>query len=1351
MTDNIPLHWVLVIPFVLLTTGAVSLVGYLSYWSGRQAVEELGTELITEVGDRIDQNLTHYFREPAQIARTNALATQLGGLNWQNFPALKQYLWQQLDIYDVTAVGIITEKKQFLVIRKQDDGSRVIRLSDASTNFAIENRLADSQGNPTKLLSRFTNFNPHNYPPSDPCYEQTRQSGDSTWLVHSIVVNKQAPTLAAINFFPFYDRANQFQGVVLASISLTKVGEFLKRLDIGDSGKAFVIERNGKIIGTSTSEQPFRDLSKEQLNSKALTTGEISQRLNALDSQDPITQSTAQQLVDRFGRFDRITGSHQLTIEIDHQRYFVQVKPFGSEQNLDWLRVVVLPESDFMEKIEANTSRTILLCWLTLFATMAIGILTARWITKPIHKLSHASQALAQGDWQQVLSDNTLIAELKTLIHSFNQTAKILASSFDRIKTALQESEEKFTKVFQNSPDPIAITTIEGQYLEVNDSFTTFSEYTREEIKGKTSLDLKFSANLQQDIELRKLLKTQGTVTSFEYQYQTKSGRFGTTLLSLEQIELDGQLCVLTVAKDITERKQMEYALRSSEARFQKITRAVPGEIYILIMHLDGSFSFEYMSPGCREIQEMEPEQIVADPLSSFEQVHPDDRAMMYAGAVSSAETLEPFYGEWRIITPSGKVKWVQVSSRPERREHGDTAWYGILQDVSNFKRIEAQLRKTEHWLQQFSRQSPSIIYTIVQESNGDIWFEYISSAIETIYEISVEAILQNADRWLESIHSDDRAAYQAAMLDSRQTLNPFCHQWRITTPSGFIKWVQGTSQPEQRQNGAIAWHGVVQDMTDRKRGEDALAHSESRLRAILSAIPDVIKIYAIDGTYVDSMQTNNLHDLVDDPNPIGKHVKELVPADVAERLLAAIARLIETQEPQIYEQEVWVHDRLQYEELRVVPCGDQAILGIIRDISDRRLHELESQLAAEALRESEERFRRAFDDAAIGMAWIGLNGRFLKVSRSLCEILGYTEQELLTYQFQDLTHPDDLALDEEFSQQMLKNRQRAYQREKRYIHREGHIIWVLVHMSLVRDREENPLYFVCQIQDISDRHELDRIKDEFISIVSHELRTPLTAIRGSLGILETGVLDGEPETFKKMLQVALNNSDRLVRLVNDILDLERLESGKVDLMMEECQVDDLLQQALESVQSIAVQAAITIQVTSLDIRVWVAPDMVVQAIVNLLGNAIKFSPPASTIWLKAERITPDVEPEKWQPEGDKRLIAHNQFSESHSSSLAIAPTPNSHLPTPYPQSHLSYVLFSVQDQGRGIPPEKTKTIFGRFQQVDVSDARKKGGTGLGLAICKSIVQQHGGNIWVDSVVNQGSTFYFTVPCSDEE
>lgn len=359
----------------------------------------------------------------------------------------------------------------------------------------------------------------------------------------------------------------------------------------------------------------------------------------------------------------------------------------------------------------------------------------------------------------------------------------------------------------------------------------------------------------------------------------------------------------------------------------------------------------------------------------------------------------------------------------------------------------------------------------------------------------------------------------------------------------------------------------------------------------------------------------------------------------------------------------------------------------------------LEKQVAQRtaALQESEERFRHAFHDAPIGMALLGLNHRWLQINPMLGEMLGCSESELLSVNAFEMIHPEDVHQLQDCINQVVSNENRNAQVELRYLCNGGRIAWGLTSLSLVRDSHYKSLYYVAQIQDISEQRAIEQMKHEFISVVSHELRTPLTAIRGFLGLLNTGIYDNKPEKAKRMLQQALTNSDRLVRLVNDILDLERLSSGRVQLTKEVSQAEDLMQRAVEGVQSIALGASVTLSITPTTACVWASPDSIIQTLTNLLSNAIKFSPSNSVITLSA------------QPQFDS-------------------------------------VLFEVKDQGRGIPADKLETIFERFQQVDVSDSRAKGGTGLGLAICQSIVQQHNGSIWVESTLGEGSSFYFTLP-----
>jgi signal transduction histidine kinase len=245
----------------------------------------------------------------------------------------------------------------------------------------------------------------------------------------------------------------------------------------------------------------------------------------------------------------------------------------------------------------------------------------------------------------------------------------------------------------------------------------------------------------------------------------------------------------------------------------------------------------------------------------------------------------------------------------------------------------------------------------------------------------------------------------------------------------------------------------------------------------------------------------------------------------------------------------------------------------------------------------------------------------------------------------------------------------------------------------------------VCTLIDVTDRREVDRMKSEFIAVVSHEMRTPLTSIKGALGLVGGGATGVLSETAQRMIDIAASNTDRLIRLVNDMLDLERIESGRIALVRAEADLNELLRDAVAIMRPVAEREGVKIVANDTDVagpRVWVDSDRIVQTVTNLLSNAVKFSPSGSSVTLQ---------------------IANHRANNGS-----------------------EMVAVRVIDHGRGVPPDRAKDIFVRFHQVDASDSRDKGGTGLGLAICKSIVDEHGGEIWIESTPGGGATCSFTLP-----
>ena len=390
-------------------------------------------------------------------------------------------------------------------------------------------------------------------------------------------------------------------------------------------------------------------------------------------------------------------------------------------------------------------------------------------------------------------------------------------------------------------------------------------------------------------------------------------------------------------------------------------------------------------------------------------------------------------------------------------------------------------------------------------------------------------------------------------------------------------------------------------------------------------------------------------------------------------------------------------------------------LLGIIRDITSRKRYEEEIAIL-------NHQKTLILQSAGEGIYGVNREGKTTFINPVAAKMLGYEQQELLGQSMHSLLHHSKAdgspyPLEDCPIYKSLKDGTIHHINNEVFWRKNGSNFPVEYVSTPIQEQGEI-VGAVITFKDITERQAIEQIKNEFIAVVSHELRTPLTAIHGALHLLSTGLVDANSEKGRRVIAIAEENSDRLVRIVNDILDLERLQSGKMGLLKQPCNAANLVLKAIDSIQEMANNAGITLLVSSQSIQLNADSDRIIQVLTNLLSNAIKFSPQGATVWLTVE-----------QESGVGAGFSNHPETKTNN------------LTKPAPA-----VVFKVKDQGRGIPAEKIDTIFERFHQVDASDSRKQGGTGLGLAICRSIVQQHGGEIWVESVVGEGSSFYFTLP-----
>lgn len=439
----------------------------------------------------------------------------------------------------------------------------------------------------------------------------------------------------------------------------------------------------------------------------------------------------------------------------------------------------------------------------------------------------------------------------------------------------------------------------------------------------------------------------------------------------------------------------------------------------------------------------------------------------------------------------------------------------------------------------------------------------------------------------------------------------------------------------------------------------------------------------------------------------------------------------------------------------------------LMREIAERERALVERQQAQASLARLSHQNELILNSAGEGIYGLDLQGKITFANPAAARMLGYEVSELIGQWMHTLLNHAGFdgtpyLLSENPIYATLRDGTLQSRSEDLFQRRDGSRFPV-EYVSTPIHEQDSIVGAVVIFKDITDRQIVEQMKDEFISIVSHELRTPLTSIRSTLGLLASGWLRSYPDKSQRMLEIAFSNTNRLVRLISDILDVERIKFGKVMMEKKTCNAADLMVQSVDAMRAMADKADITLCLTPVSATLWADPDRIIQTLTNLLSNAIKFSPPGSTVWLTAEIRNQEATLLIPQTQKGSKALTEARNNSTHAAAMgnfdrrqepeagsqqANHSTPTTHHP-PNPAPLAACILFSIKDQGIGIPEDKLETIFDRFQQVDTSNSRSRGGSGLGLTICRGIVQQHGGRIWVESQLGQGSTFYVALPLGE--
>ena len=697
-----------------------------------------------------------------------------------------------------------------------------------------------------------------------------------------------------------------------------------------------------------------------------------------------------------------------------------------------------------------------------------------------------------------------------------------------------------------------------------------------------------------------------------------------------------------------------------------------------------------------------------------FSRIHADDVERVRAEVAGSAVPGGAHQTEYRVPQPDGTVRHV--------RSHGVTVggpgggplrMVGALADVTR-QREEAEAAARAAAELQIALNAAALGRWEVDLAGGPVHQDARARAVHGLGPgegpVPYEAVVA-------AVHPDDRGRTAAAYAAAAE-VGPggrFDEEYRVLGVGGAVRWVRAAGQV--RDNGAGGrLVGVAWDVTAEREAEAALRESEARYRTLFESVDVgfcIIEVlYDGGGAPIDFRYLETNPAFVSQAGlegAVGRTIRELVP-DLEHHWIDLYAAVAATGEPVRYESEAAAMGQwFSVYATRVGGPGSRRVAVLFTDVTEQKG-------AERALRESEARFRGTFENAAVGIAHVGLDGRWLDVNERLCEIVGYSHDEMLRRTFQDITHPDDLGVDLELFERLLAGETDHYQLEKRYVHRDGHAVWINLTVAPDRQPDGRTDYTISVVEDVSEKKAAeaalvalndaleDRVEertaelarsneelDQFAYVASHDLKAPLRAIDSLATWIAEDAADRLPPESARHLGLLRQRAARMEGLLNGLLAYSRV--GRKEAAPEPVETGALVR---DVVATVAPPEGFDVRVEGPFPVVETARAPLALVLRNLVGNAIKHHDRADG------RVTVSAR-------------ARDGWAE-----------------------------FTVEDDGPGVPAEYRDRVFGLFQTLRPRDEVE--GSGMGLAIVKKTVEGRGGRIALETAAGGGARFRFTWP-----
>ena len=816
---------------------------------------------------------------------------------------------------------------------------------------------------------------------------------------------------------------------------------------------------------------------------------------------------------------------------------------------------------------------------------------------------------------------------------------------------------------------------------------------------------------------------------SFAAPIEHERRRFGAVLVVLpegaaslpDELDLLGELCsdLAMGLRNI----ELSAALGESEQRFRRALETIPDVILIY----DRELRIRYINAATQRLTGR----------TSAEYIGRRDEEMW------PAEVCGIWLPALRRALATGEVQRLEAEiDLPPGRRALELTWLPLLDDRGEVREIvgvahDATDHHAERALQdQFAHvaaSAPGLVCTYRLRPDGTVCMPFSTPAILDVFGITQEEAARDLSSWAARIDPDELARVNDHVAECARTLSRWHEVYRYHHPDKGLRWIEGWSSPIRQPDGSIDWHGFVMDVTERKQAEEAARAGMDRYRSLFDNMLSGCvhgRVIFEDGVATDweYLAVNSAYERMTGLHGVvGKRAAEVVVGihEANPEFRRVLGQVVRTGEPARHESYIAPLDR--WFSVGVYRPVEGEFVAVLDDVTERRK-------AEHRLRESEARFRALFEEAGVGVAQIDArDGRFVLINDKYCEIVGRTREEMLADDWPSITHPDDVAADRDNVAGLVAGAITSFSREKRYLRKDGAIVWVALTVSRMWSDGELPNFNVAVVEDITPRKraeaalleaqaelraftadlerrvaertaELDRAaraKDEFLASMSHELRTPLNGILGLTEALGEGVYGPFSERQTGALGRIGESGRHLLDLINDILDVAKVEAGKIELELRPVSLPEVCRASLRLVQEPALRKQIALQV-NIDpgLPALVADERrLKQVLVNLLTNAVKFTPDGGAVGVDVARSAGE-------------------------DTLSIA----------------------VWDTGVGIAPEDLSRLFRPFVQLDSRLSRQHAGTGLGLALVRRLVLLHGGEVHVESEVGRGSRFTVALP-----